>query len=227
MNTKFIRQDFDFSKDGHPGDRAVEHDWGMLTMAMFRRRATHQTLGRHFLCTAYDDDSPSHLIVHFASKPDVNLVALGSAVERLRIACANEARDELDAPHRRGLAEILGTAHFSLADANRLPLAGKATGSEAAVPTDERDIEARRALLRWMRDTTWRWQPDGLVRYVEWSNYPNTKVPAVASIGFSAPYPNGDNGLLEMLIARYQRALGVELSRLRGHAASAQPTPWP
>lgn len=227
MNTKFIRQDFDFSKESHPGDRAGEHDWDMLTMAIFRRRATHQTLGRHFLCTVYDDESPSHLIVHFADKPDVNLVTLGSAVERLRVACTNEAKDELDAFHRRGLAEILGTAHFSLTDVRRLPLA-RVIGDETAASTEQCDIEIRRALLRWMRDTMWRWHPDGLVRYVEWSNYPNTKVPAVASCGFSAPYPNGDNGLLELLIARYQRALGVELGRLaRGHAASTQPTPWP
>lgn len=228
MHTKFIRQDFDFSIDSHPGDRAVEYDWGMLTMAIFRKRATRQTLGRDFLCTVYDDDSPSHLIVHFADRPEVNLVTVSSAVERLLVACTKEAKDEMEAFHRRGLAQILGTAHFSLADARRLQHLAKAAVSEAAVPGEEGDIEARRALLRWMRDTTWRWHPDGLVSDVYWLNHPNSKVPAVASCGFHAPYPNGDAGLLELLIVRNQRALAAELDRLsRGLGASTQPTPWP
>jgi hypothetical protein len=228
MHTKFIRQGFDFSIDSHPGDRAVEYDWDMLTMAIFRKRATHQTLGRDFLRIVYDDESPSHLIVHFAGRPGVNLVTLSSAVERLLVACRNEAKDELEAFDRRGLAEILGTAHFSLTDARRLPSLPKAAASEAVVPSDAGGIEARHALLRWMRDTTWRWHPDGLVRHVHWLNHPNSKVPAVASCGFSAPYSDGDTGRLELLIARYQRALGMELNRLsRGHATSTQPTPWP
>jgi hypothetical protein len=228
MNTKFIRQDFDFSRDSHPGDRGVEHDWDMLTMAIFRKRANHQTLGRNFLHTVYDDDSVSHLIVHFAGKPDVNLVALGSAVQRLIVACRNEAAGEIDAFHKRGVSHVLRTEYFSLADARRLPRLARATGSEAALPDEERDVAARRALLRWMRDTTWRWHPDGFVRDVQWVNHPNSEVPAVASCGFSAPYRNGDTGLLELLIARYQRALEMELNRLsREHAASTQPTPWP
>jgi hypothetical protein len=227
MDTKFIRQNFDFSRDSHPGDRGVEHDWDMLTMAIFRKRDTRQTLGRDFLRIAYDDESPSHLIVHFADKPGVNLGTLSSAVDRLRLAC-NEARDELDSFHRRGLSHVEQTEHFSLADARRFPGLGRGTGSEAAVPGEEGDIAVRRALLRWMRDTTWRWHPDGFVRYVQWVNHPNSKVPAVASCGFSAPYQNGDLGPLELLIVRYQRALGMELDRLsRGQATSTQPTPWP
>jgi len=40
--------------------------------------------------------------------------------------------------------------------------------------------------------------------------------------------PKWDLGPLELLIARYQRALALELDRLsRGQATSTQPTPWP
>ena len=226
MHAKSIRQDFDFSIGSHPGDRASEFDWGMLTMAIFRKRASRRTLGPDFLGTVYDDDSPSHLIVHFADKPDVNLVTLSSAVERLLVACRHEAKNEMGAFDRRGLAQILGIACFSLADARRLPPLAKPAGDEVA--PGEEGIEARRALLRWMRDTAWRWHPDGVVRHVHWLNHPNTKVPAVASCAFSAPYPNGDDSLLGLLIVRYQRALGVELDRLsHGSAESTQPTPWP
>lgn len=58
MQTKFIRQDFDFSVDD-PLDKSVNYGWGMHTMAVFRKRASQQTLGRDFIGTSFDDESPS------------------------------------------------------------------------------------------------------------------------------------------------------------------------
>lgn len=226
MHTKSIRWDFDFSIGSHPGDRSVDYGWGMQTMAIFRKRAHRQTLGRDFLEAVYDDESPSHLIIHFANTSSVNLVFLSAAVERLVVACRGEANDEMNAFSKRNSGpQLSGYERFSLVDASRLP---EARDHGVSTVSEQGDVEARRALLRWMRDTAWRLHPEGYVGSIQWLNHPGTYVPAVALCNFYAPFPNRDSAPLEKLVVRYQRALRTELERVScGRASATQPTPWP
>lgn len=225
MQTKFIRQDFDFSVDD-PLDKSVNYGWGMHTMAVFRKRASQQTLGGDFIGTSFDDASPSHLLIHFANSSRSDLVRLSESVNRLVVACSNEANEEQHEFFKRNPGpRVFSTERFSLADATRLP---EAADHSVSTVKEHGDPESRRSLLHWMRDTAWRLSPSGYVRSVGCLCHPGSKVPAVGWCSFDAPCPNRDLAPLEMLVVRYQHALALELERLsRRPGSGSPPTPWP
>lgn len=164
MQTKFIRKDFNV-EEGHPGDRSNDYDGGIQALGLFRKQANRKTLGPHFLHTEYDDDSTTHLFVHFAAKPEVNLVALSPLVDRFAYACwlqgIEEERDHC-ARYPAIRSWVMSRVLYSLLDGKPLPDGTTEVAFDAASPP----ASIRRTLIHWARDAAWNLEHRHYIRRV-------------------------------------------------------------
>jgi hypothetical protein len=223
VQTKFIRKDFECSS-GHPGDGYVDYEWSVQTLRLFRRKASRETLGADFLHTEYDHDSTTHLIVHFAAKPEVNILHLSAAIDQLSTACWHEANKQLGEHYSRHGAIrqwSRATMKYSLLDGRRLSDGNTESVPETGLP----EARIRLALASWARDTAWNLDHTGYVRVVTPIKQGGTTAPTAIQVSFHAPHQRDE---LAHLVESFENALATEMRRLSCvDDAFSSPTPWP
>jgi hypothetical protein len=195
MQTKFIRKDFDVDK-GHPGDQTIDYESGIQALGLFRKQANRKTLGPHFLHADYDDDSTTHLFVHFAAKPEVNLVALSPLVDRFAYACWLQGnREQHDHYARHPAIRSWGGPRvlYSLLDGKPFPDGTMEVALDAALPP----ASIRRALVHWARDLAWNLEHTRYIRSVIPANQKGVEGPTMLQVAFHAPHP--DDGTVKGL----------------------------
>ncbi|MEK7995524.1 MAG: hypothetical protein AAB403_17120 [Planctomycetota bacterium] len=224
MQTKFIRKDFDPGR-GHPGDQVIDYEGGIQSLGLFRKQANRHTLGPHFLRTEYDEESPSHLILHFEAKPEVNLLHLTPIVDRLAWACWVQACKEESAYFARHSAIrtwIRARENYSLLDGHRL---SDSPGDRAPALSVIPEANVRRALSSWARSVVWNLDHTGYILSVFPIMQAGIEGPVEIMVSFKAPDRDDE---LTLLTTSFQKALTKELERLsRAAHIPSEPTQWP